>query len=92
MSTKDSTPISENETRWADYAPLYRIETKAGPVILMPDGCWFEFADDGDGEPLRPVTPPDEQIYAYSHGGDRYRAAIRGIAAWKEANSWGVTD
>lgn len=31
MSTKDSTPISENETRWADYAPLYRIETKAGP-------------------------------------------------------------
>ena len=71
---------------------LQRIETEAGTVTLTPDGCWFQFTDDGDGDPLRPVVPPDERFYAYSHGGEQYRAAVRAIWNWKQANGWGVTD
>ncbi len=60
-------------------------------VYLTEDGAWFQFSEDGEGEPMRLVVSPDESIYSYSHGGARYRAAIEMIAKWKEENDWGIT-
>lgn len=71
-----------------EYEPMKRIETEAGPVVMTPDGCWFQFESDDDGGVMRLIVQPDESDYAYSHGGRNYRAAIRAIAGWKEANGW----
>ena len=73
-------------------AAFHLLDTPAGQIAVTADGCWFEYADEDDAENMHPVVQPDEAIYAYSHGGVRYRAAIEAIATWKESSGWGVTD
>ena len=72
-------------------AAFHLLDTPAGQIAVTADGCWFEYADADDAENMHPVVQPDEAVYAYSHGGVRYRAAIEAIATWKESSGWGVT-
>lgn len=58
-------------------------------IHLQDDGDWFYFTEDGADE-MRPVVEPDEEIYAYSHGGTKYREAMQLIAKHKEVEGRGV--
>lgn len=65
----------------------HKIKTPAsGTVYLSADGCWFRFYREST---MRPVVQPDESVYAYSHGGAKYRAAVEVIADWKSQQGWG---
>lgn len=52
-------------------------------VHVTEDGRWFYFDSEGPTH-MRPVVSPDESIYAYSHGNERYREAMEVIFGWKE--------
>ena len=60
---------------------LHQIETDSGPVMLLPDGLWWEFADDNH-DPLKPVVPVDSEQYRRSD--ERTQVVLRAIADHQE--------
>ncbi len=57
-------------------------------VHVTEDGCWFYFESDGP-DMMKPVVPPDESNYTYSHGGKLFREAMDVIHEWKESTGFG---
>ena len=54
---------------------LHQIETRAGSVMLLPDGLWWGWDND---DPLRPVVPLDSE--QFKSADERTRIALRAIA------------